>query len=47
MKWDESGISSLEIVIGVLIVLGCLLLISGVFIETKGVVNDNNSVQER
>lgn len=47
MKWNESGINSLEIVIYVIVVLACLCLMSGVFMETKGVVNDNNSVQER
>lgn len=46
MKWNESGLSSLEIVAYILIILCCLLIITGVFTETIGVVNDN-SVQER
>lgn len=47
MKWNESGLSSLEIVIYVLIALGCICLLAGVFTEIKGVANDNNSIQER
>ena len=47
MKWNESGINSLEIVIIVLMALGILCLLSGVFIDNRGRINDNNSVQER
>ena len=46
MKWNESGINSLEIVIIVLMALGILCLLSGVFIDNRGRINDNNSVQE-
>ena len=46
MKWNESGLSSLQIVAYILIILACLLVISGVFMKTKGVVDDN-SIQER
>lgn len=49
MKLNESGLSSLEIVIYVLIILGCICMLSGVFTEIKGVKNDNNidQVEER
>lgn len=47
MKFNESGLNSLEIVIIALVLLGILCLLSGVFIDNRGRINDNNSVQER
>ena len=46
MKLNESGLSSLEIVIIVLMALGILCLLSGVFIDNRGRINDS-SIQER
>ena len=50
MKYNESGMTSLEIIAYVLIALSCILLIAGVVITVKGVsVCDNNinQVEER
>ena len=46
MKLNDSGINSLEIVIIVLMALGILCLLSGVFIDNRGRIDDN-SIQER
>lgn len=45
MKWNESGLSSLEIVAYAIIALASLFIITGVFCEIKEVTNDNNTNQ--
>ena len=49
MKENNSGMSSLEIVAYAIIGIACLLIITGVIVEIKGVKNDNNinQVEER
>ena len=48
MKENNSGMTSLEIVAYAIIGIACLLIITGVIVEIKGVKNDNNiSVSEK
>ena len=42
MKYNESGMTSLEIVIYAMIGIACLLIIAGISLTIKGVKNDNN-----
>lgn len=42
MKYNESGMTSLEIVAYAIIGIACLLIITGVIVEIKEVKNDNN-----
>jgi len=49
MKTNNSGMTSLEIVVCAIIGIACLLIITGVIVEIKEVTNDNNinQVEER
>ena len=48
MKTNNSGMTSLEIVAYAIVGIACLLIITGVIVEIKGVKNDNNiSVSEK
>ena len=48
MKENNSGMSSIEIIAYAIIGIACLLIITGVIVEIKGVKNDNNiSVSEK
>lgn len=50
MKTNNSGMTSLEIVAYAIIGIACLLIITGVIIEIKGVNvcdNNTNQVEER
>lgn len=47
MKENNSGMSSLEIIAYIIIVLASLFIITGVLYEIKGVTNGNNNQVER
>lgn len=48
MKTNNSGMTSLEIVAYAIVGIACLLIVTGVIVEIKGVKNDNNiSVSEK
>jgi hypothetical protein len=48
MKTNNSGMTSLEIVTYAIIGIACLLIATGVIVEIKEVINDNNiSVSEK